>query len=141
MGPGRRRRPPGLVALAARELGIALRDLGRRLLALVLTAWCLLLLALPALAAGARQLMGVVAGWAWDTVTRAAWRQLAGQLPTAPEDPFLQMLAAATNSTAPPQAVSLLQGALAGPVEAQALGSAWTWSCLAFAAWRRQQRR
>ena len=118
-----------------------IRGAARRPLSYMIAAWCLVALALPALAAGARHMVDYLAGWAWDLSTQAAWQHLIGRLPAAAEGPLMQVLAATANVTIPLQPVAYFQEALTEYEEVQALGSAWTYAFMALAAGRRLHKR
>ena len=116
-----------------------IRGAARRLLSYMIAAWCLVALALPALAAGTRHMVDYLAGWAWDLAIQAAWQHLTGRLPAAAEGPLMH--AATANVTIPFQPVAYLQEALTEYEEVQALGSAWTYAFMTLAAGRRLHKR
>ena len=107
-------------------------------LSAALTAACLLSLALPLVQNGARLVTAGLARWAWELATQAAWEYLASRL-SAPPSPLPAALQANTTLAATVPAVLLGAGPSADA--AQAVGTAWTWSCLALATWRRIQAR
>ena len=75
-----------------------------------------------------------VSRWAWDLAAQAAWDHLAAHLPTGPS-PLHAVLEA--NTTLPTALPAILLEAAPPAGEVQAVGSAWTWACLALASLRR----
>ena len=107
-------------------------------LSAALAVACLFSLALPLLLEGARVAASVLSGWAWEFLSRVAWDLLAALLPV-PLSPYSappsgDLLA---NATLPETVPAFLRGAGPSTEMVQAVGSAWTWSCLALAAWRK----
>ncbi len=113
-----------------------LREAARAALSAALAAVCLLSLAWPLLLGALRLLAASVSGWAWDLLAHAAWDRLAAQLPSGPL-PLLAVLEA--NSTLPAALPAILLEAVPPAGEVHAVGSAWTWACLAVATWRRHR--
>ena len=107
-------------------------------LSAVLTSACLFSLALPLAQGGARLAAVGVARWAWGLASQAAWEYLAAQLLAPPTSLPMPPLANATLAVTVP---ALLQEAVPPANAAQAVGTAWTWACLALAAWRKTQTR
>jgi hypothetical protein len=113
-----------------------LREAARAVLSAALAAACLLSLAWPLLLGTVRLLAASVTGWAWDLLARVAWDSLAAQLPSGPS-PLLAVLEA--NTTLPAALPALLLEAAPPAGEVHAVGTAWTWACLALATWRRHR--
>ncbi len=120
--------------MAAGHLCLALQWL----LSLLLALGCLLPLLWAAVAGAARTLATRAAEWAWQLLARAAWEGLAHAWPALEEADFLAVPA---NSTFYPPVLTYLPGVAWEPGEVQAWGSAWTWGCLAYSAWRRHRLR
>ena len=73
-----------------------------------------------------------LARWAWELASQAAWECLATQLlRTTPA--FL------ANATLPGTVPANLLGAGPSTETVQAVGTVWTWSCYALAAWRKRR--
>ena len=107
-------------------------------LSAALAVACLLSLALPLVQNGARLVTAGLARWAWELASQAAWEYLASRL-SAPPSPLPAALQA--NATLAATVPAVLLGAGPSADTAQAVGTAWTWSCLALATWRRIQAR
>ena len=97
---------------------------------------CLLSLAWPLVLGSVRLVTAGVSRWAWDLLVQATWDHLAAQLPTGPP-PLLAMLEA--NTTLPAAFPAILLEAGPPADEVHAVGTAWTWACLALATWRRHR--
>ena len=99
---------------------------------------CLLSLAPPLVLEGARLAATVLSGWAREFLSRAAWDHLTALLPV-PSLPLttLPLGDQLANTTFPETVPAFLREAGLSTGTVQAVGSAWTWSCLALAAWRR----
>ena len=90
------------------------------------------------MAGAARLLLTSVAGWAWRLLAQAAWEALTHSWPALDYPP---LPAAAANATAALPMLTYLPEVAWEQGEVQAWGSAWTWCCLAFSAWRRHRSR
>ena len=98
----------------------------------------MLSLALPLVQSGARLATVGLARWAWGLASQAAWEYLASRVLASPSSfPVLPQANATLAATVP----SILLEAAPSAEAAQAVGTAWTWSCLALATWRRVQAR
>ena len=115
-----------------------LREVARALCSAALALACLLPLAVPLAWGGARLVAAALARWAWEFLTQAAWEYLATQLlPT----PAAVTAFTASNATQPGTVPAILLGAGPFTETVQTVGSVWTWSCYAIAAWRKSHAR
>ena len=99
---------------------------------------CPIPLAAPLAWGGARLVVTGLARWVWELATQAAWEYLAGRLvltEPAPLPPF------AANTTLAGTVPAILLGAGPSTETIQTVGSVWTWSCYALAAWRKTHAR
>ena len=99
---------------------------------------CLLPLTAPLAWGGARFVVAGLSKWARELATRAAWEYLGGQLLHIGPAPLPHL---ATNVTAAATVPAILLGAGPSAETLQTVGTVWTWSCYALAAWRRTQTR
>ena len=111
-----------------------LREAARVAVSAALAVACLLTMAWPLALRAASLVVTSVSRWAWDLLAQAIWDYLAAQLPTGPS-PLLAVLEA--NTTLPAAFPAILLEAAPQAGEVHAVGSAWTWACLALATWRR----
>ena len=111
-----------------------LREAARVAVSAALAVACLLTMAWPLILRAASLVVASVSRWAWDLLAQAAWDHLAAQLPTGPS-PLLTVLEA--NTTLPAALPAILLEAAPPAGEVHAVGSAWTWACLALATWRK----
>ena len=115
-----------------------LREVARVLCSAALALACLLPLAAPLAWGGARLVAAGLAKWVWELATLAAWEYLASLLLHA-EPASLPPFAA--NATLAETFPAILLGAGPSTETIQTVGSVWTWSCYALAAWRKTQAR
>ena len=115
-----------------------LREVARVLCSAALALACLLPLTAPLVWGGARLVATGLSRWAWELATQAAWEYLEGQLLHTEPAP-LPLLA--TNATSAATVPAILLGAGPSAETLQTVGTVWTWSCYALAAWRKTQAR
>ena len=115
-----------------------LREVARVLCSAALALACLLPLTAPLVWGGARLVATGLSRWAWELATLAAWEYLEGLL-LRTEPASLPPLAA--NATLAATVLAILLGAGPSTETLQTVGTVWTWSCYALAAWRRTQTR
>ena len=115
-----------------------LREVARVLCSTALALACLLPLTAPLAWGGARFVAAGLSRWAWELATRAAWEYLEEQLLHTEPAPLPHL---ATNVAAAATVPAILLGAGPSTETLQTVGTVWTWSCYALAAWRRTQTR
>ena len=117
---------------------MVLREDARVLCSVALALACFLPLTAPLAWGGARLVAAGFSRWAWELATLAAWECLEGLL-LRTEPASLPPLAA--NATLAAKVPAILLGAGPSTETLQTVGTVWTWSCYALAAWRKTQAR
>ena len=115
-----------------------LREVARVLCSTALALACLLPLTAPLAWGRARFVAAGLSRWAWELAARAAWEYLEGQLLHTEPAPLPRL---ATNVTAAATVPAILLGAGPSAETLQTVGTVWTWSCYALAAWRKTHAR
>ena len=115
-----------------------LHEVARVLCSAALALACFLPLAAPLAWGGACLVAAGLSRWVWELATLAAWEYLEGLL-LHTEPASLPPLAA--NAILAATVPAILLGARPSTETFQTVGTLWTWSCYALAAWRKMQAR